>query len=1330
MAFPLLFLGAGLVLVQPCAGAPVVFSNTGSLGAARYDHTATLLPSGKVLVAGGVGSSGNELASAELYDPASGTWTATGSLGGARFYHTATLLPNGKVLVAGGRGTSASAELYDPASGTWTGTGSLTTARELHTATLLPNGKVLVAGGNDNNGVPLASAELYDPANRTWKATGSLATARNGHAATLLPNGKVLVAGGFNGGTLTSAELYDPASGINGSWTATGSLGHARANHTATLLPNGKVLVAGGADNSFNALASAELFDPASGTNGTWTTTGSLGAARIQHTATLLPNGTVLVTGGYNSSAALASAELYDQTNQTWTATGSLGQARDNHTATLLPNGKVLVAGGINGPSLASAELYDPASGSWTGTGSLATARQVHTATLLPNGKVLVAGGAGSSTGSPLASAELYDPASGTWTATGSLGGARFYHTATLLPNGKVLVAGGNNNTNALASAELYDPASGTWTATGPLATSRFEHTATLLPNGKVLVAGGFNSSGSSLASAELYDPASGSWTATGSLGAARRNHTATLLPNGKVLAAGGLSGGSPLASAELYDPASGTWTATGSLGAARYLHTATLLPNGNVLVAGGFGNSALPSAELYDPASGTWTATGNLASARYDHTAALLPSGKVLVAGGQGSSSLLVSVELYDPASGSWTATGSLATARQIHTATLLPNGKVLVAGGLNTTSSTLASAELYDVGLGFSGAWQPQIATAPSTLQSGTRLILTGSLFKGISQASGGNFQDSSSNYPIVQLRSLESSQVVFLLVDPTVGWSNTAFTSLPVSGFPFGPSLVTVFTNGIPSAAKYLVFGQPKISVEQPIDTPLVNNTSTVDFGNVMIGSSLTLGFAIRNNGSVDLTGIAITVGGTNSSDFPLDTFRTSSTLAPGANTTFNIAFQPKAPPGSRSAALHITSNDATNSPFNIALTGASVKANPTINTTASPATTAGGTISDSATLSNGNNPTGTITFTVYGPDNASCVGTAAFTSITPVSDNGPYSSDSFIPTSLGTYRFVASYSGDANNNAVAGACGDPGESVVVNPTPTPTPTPTATPTPTPTPTATPTPTPSTLLNISTRMRVLTGDQVLIGGFIITGTDPKTVIIRGIGPSLSGVGVALSDPTLELHQGSTVTTNDNWKINDQTGQSQEAAIRATTIPPPNDLESAVIATLAPGNYTAILAGKNGGTGVGLVEVYDLAQAANSKLANISTRGFVDTGNNVMIGGLIVGGGSGGGAAKVIVRALGPSLSGAGVAGVLADPTLELHDGSGTTLATNDNWKINDQTGQSQEADIRATTIPPSNDLESAIVATLSPGNYTAIVRGKNNTTGVGLVEVYNLQ
>jgi hypothetical protein len=261
---------------------------------------------------------------------------------------------------------------------------------------------------------------------------------------------------------------------------------------------------------------------------------------------------------------------------------------------------------------------------------------------------------------------------------------------------------------------------------------------------------------------------------------------------------------------------------------------------------------------------------------------------------------------------------------------------------------------------------------------------------------------------------------------------------------------------------------------------------------------------------------------------------------------------------------------------------------------------------------------------------------------------------------------------------------------------------------------------------LLNISTRMRVLTGDQALIAGFIVTGTDPKRGLLRGIGPSLTGVGVTLSDPTLELHQGSsTLATNDNWKINDQTGQSQEVEIRATGIPPTNDLESAILAMLSPGAYTAILAGKNGGTGVGLVELYDLAQGANSKLANISTRGFVDTGNNVMIGGLIVGGGAGG-IDRVLVRALGPSIP---VAGALADPTLELHDGNGTTIATNDNWKMRPD-GTSQQAEIEATTIPPTNDLESALVQTLPLGNYTAIVQGKNNTTGIGLVEAYSLQ
>ncbi len=358
ITLPLLLATAGLMLVNPCMGQGGTWIGTGSLVEARERHTATLLPDDKVLVAGGY--NGLWLASAELYDAASGTWTVTGSLTEKRDYHTATLLLNGKVIVAGGYGghpvdgALASAELYDPASGIWTVTGSLASGRYYHTATLLPNGKVLVAGGS-NYPDYFASAELYDPATGTWTVTGSLKTARGYHTATLLPNGKVLVAGGFGGtGQLASAELYDPTSGV---WTATGSLNTARRQDTATLLSNGKVLVAGGFDSSGYS-ASAELYDPASET---WTATGSLVTGRFRHTGTLLPNGKVLVAGGYGSGSDLASAELYDPASGTWMAPGSLADGREDHTTTLLLTGKVLAAGGFMAGrvgTLASAELY------------------------------------------------------------------------------------------------------------------------------------------------------------------------------------------------------------------------------------------------------------------------------------------------------------------------------------------------------------------------------------------------------------------------------------------------------------------------------------------------------------------------------------------------------------------------------------------------------------------------------------------------------------------------------------------------------------------------------------------------------------------------------------------------------------------------------------------------------------------------------------------------------------------------------------------------------------------------------------------------------------
>jgi hypothetical protein len=248
---------------------------------------------------------------------------------------------------------------------------------------------------------------------------------------------------------------------------------------------------------------------------------------------------------------------------------------------------------------------------------------------------------------------------------------------------------------------------------------------------------------------------------------------------------------------------------------------------------------------------------------------------------------------------------------------------------------------------------------------------------------------------------------------------------------------------------------------------------------------------------------------------------------------------------------------------------------------------------------------------------------------------------------------------------------------------------------------------------LLNISTRLQVLTDENVLIGGFIITGTGPKNVIVRGIGPSLSSFGIpnALMDPVLELHDGSgaMLTTNDDWR------DTQDSKIEATGLAPGDDRESAILMSLDPGTYTAILSGVNQTTGIGLVEVYDLDQSAGSKLANISTRGFVDTGDNVMIGGIIIGP-SDTGDATVLIRAIGPSLINAGVSDALQNPELELHDGQGTTLTTNDDWR------DTQESDIEATGLAPADDRESAILQSLAPGAYTAIVSGKNDTTASG--------
>ena len=343
-----------------------------------------------------------------------------------------------------------------------------------------------------------------------------------------------------------------------------------------------------------------------------WSYTGSLNTVRAGHSATRLPNGKVLVVGGVvgDSSIVLASAELYDPSTGTWRFTGSLNMPPSaGYTVTLLGNGKVLVAGGYTN----TAELYDPATGEWSFTGNPNVARVGHTATLLSNGKVLFAGGWQSGVDAvrlATNTAELYDPSTGTWSLTSNLSGPRAGHAATLLQEGKVLVAGGCRDDECfpiqVGSAEIYDPNTQTWSITGSLNTPRdYGHTLKTLPNGNVLLVGeckdGIFCGNSS--DAELYNSAIGRWSYTGSPLKRRTPETITLLPSGQVLVVGGFIRKKVFNSAELYDPATGTWNTTASLNTARYAHTATLLSDGKVLVVGGHdGIGHLRSAELYYP--------------------------------------------------------------------------------------------------------------------------------------------------------------------------------------------------------------------------------------------------------------------------------------------------------------------------------------------------------------------------------------------------------------------------------------------------------------------------------------------------------------------------------------------------------------------------------------------------------------------------------------------------------------------------------------------------------------------------------------------------------
>lgn len=924
--------------------------------------------------------------------------------------------------------------------------------------------------------------------------------------------------------------------------------------------------------------------------------------------------------------------------------------------------------------------------------------------------------------------------------------------------NGKIYVVGGDVGCGVRTNAnEVYDPVTNSWASLAPSPVSVTGQAGGAI-NGKLYVVGGqLGGSGDTpLTRNDVYDPATNTWSSRASIPFAHTMPGSAVVNGILYVISGQDVNGAPTNRVDAYNPASDTWTQKAPIPQPRHWTPGMAVAfGGRIYVCGGWQPGVGPSnsVQVYDPVTDSWTTTTSMRVPRSHHGLIATSTGIIVIGGYSANNVMTTDVDLFTPPSNLTFNPTPTPTPNQAPTIALTTsdnggltprNGSVITAGqSFTLTASASDDHSVPSVAFLVDGTVVSRAATPP--YQATVTLLSTGAHVLS-ARATDDQGVSTDSNSVTITIQPAGGTTYSFVGA-PGADWSNpaswspqavpgtadlvqlTAGQSVTISGNVTvgsvifadnsqlsGSGSLTVtntlsFLSGSISGVHLIVpvNGQlvfsgasAKTLADLTIDNSglvdctgagtitgnpatIINNAGTFTIASDSSDSptSITVG-QFNNKGLVRVKGSLVTTTYTQSSgQLDLNGYLDDGT--PGPLSLARIEGHPIELDGGTLTGSGIIVGDLVNNGGAI-LPGhsagiLSVQGNYTQGAKASLVLEIGGSEQgqyDQLVVSGSAKLDGSLT-------------------VRTINNFTPDPTTSFAPLQVASV-VTGTFAQTSSNSDVAVTA--KGIDVKVTG---------------------PNPPPPAPVNISTRLAVQTGENVLIGGFIVVGDagTTKKVLIRGLGPSLTQLGVpnALDDTVLELYDGSgnPIQTNDDWRTG---GQEQE--IKDTTIPPSDDRESAMIATLSPGNYTAIVRGKNDTPGVGQVEVYDLQGGSYTHIANISTRGVVRTVDDVMIGGFIVNGTE---PAKVLLRAVGPSLSQLGVANPLADPMLEMHDKNGAAIL-NDDWR------NTQELDIQNTTIPPTDDREAALITVVAPGQYTAVVRGKNNTTGIALVEVYGLK